>query len=594
MAVVEFHWIGATGNSVNKYDWNDTNNWIVYDSNSISGLPQRAYRVPAAGDAVKIGEKYHCLSPLLFGGYTGGTAHNGGFWNITSATAGVTDGGLNAFTYKTDVKAADDTVSISSALLYGPYTTKSPATLFGTFAGGDSDFIEALEFINPHTGILSVTGAATYTQYIDTGTSPMFNYTTMVSRYPFPYLGGGLTGDILKWAYTQHQTSYNAFSSYGNAAFAAANAWVGGGITSGGNNGVTGRASVLGLTVRHGTMKFEQGDSALGNQKLVVMNLIPDSERYSGVVKSTLSVVQPSNTAHRYTFNGGTLKTVNLVGDATVEMKGTTAAFVTSDVHTSLIGNEFCSFGGLYVNSGSSSSRYNIWPVYWAGDVTSGAWNAVYRSLASTIPVPTGLNKITFVAPNDPNSTSSTSPAGQPSTDYLSPYIGLGKYQGGTGGSAGYTTVPTIDVNSRADGQIPYQVQFIGSVQIGAINMNGGKISPSVLATVGDPNEVIIGTVNLARGAEFDFTTNPDFDNMFIGGMTGTGNATFRLIGGINVLDETCLIRPSAGIRMVNTKIVGGVEDKRYSKQGGNFGTVLAADAVALQLLTGTPVREQL
>lgn len=587
MAVVEFHWIGATGNSVNKYDWNDTNNWIVIDSNTISGAPQRASRLPAAGDAVKIGEKYHCFSPLLFGGYTGGTAHNGGFWNITSLTAGVTDGGLNAFIYKTDVMASDDQVSISAALLYGSYTTQSPATLFGTFAGGNQDFIEAIELINPHAKSLSVTGAAIYSAT-----------NSLVSRYPFPYLGGGLTGEIIKWAYTQHSTSYNAFSTYGNVAYAAANAWVGGGLTSVGNPapGTTSmaRAENLGLTVRHGTMKFEQGDSALGNQKLVNINLIHDHERYSGVVKSTLSVVQPSNTSHRYIFNGGTLKNVNLVGDATVEMKGTTAAFVTSDVHTALIGNEFCSFGALYVNSGSSSSRYNIWPVYWSGDITGGAWNAVYRSVASTVPVPAGLNKITFVAPNDPSSTPTNSAAGAPSTDFLSPYIGLGKYQGGTGGSAGYTTIPTIDVNSRADGQIPYQVQFIGSVQVGSMNMYGGKISPSVLATVGDPNEVIIGTVNLANGAEFDFTTNPDFDNMFIGGITGTGNATFRLIGGINVLDDTCLIRPSAGIRMVNTKIIGGVQDTRASKQGVNFGTIQSADAVALQLFAGTPVREQL
>ena len=586
MAVVEFHWIGATGNSVNKYDWNDTNNWITYDSQSFSGLPQRATRLPTAGDAVKIGEKYHCFSPLLFGGFTGNTGHNSGFWSISSAnglTTGITDGGLNAFVYKTDVLASDDQQSFSTALLYGPYPTPSPTTLFGAFAGGDADFVEAIELINPHATSLSVTGAAIYSAT-----------NAMVSRYPFPYLGGGLTGQILQWAYSQHNTSYTAFASYGNAAYAAANAWVGGGFTSGGANGVTGRASVLGLTVRHGTMKFEQGGAALGNSKFVNMNLIADSERYSGVVKSTLNVVQPSNNAHRYTFNGGTLKTVNLVGDATVEMKGTTAAFVTSDIHTSLIGNEFCQFGGLYVNSGSPSPRYNIWPLYWAGDVTGGSWNAVYRGLASTIPVPAGLNKITFVAPNDPVANGTTSAAGTPSTDYLSPYIGLGKYQGGTGGSGAYSTIPTIEVNSRADGQIPYQVQFIGSVQIGLLSMYGGKVSPSVLATVGDPNEVIVGTVNLARGAEFDFTSNPDFDNMFIGGITGTGNTTFRLIGGINALDETCLIRPSAGIRMVNTKIVGGVQDTRSSKNLGSFGTVLAADGVALQLFTGTPTREQL
>jgi hypothetical protein len=226
--------------------------------------------------------------------------------------------------------------------------------------------------------------------------------------------------------------------------------------------------------------------------------------------------------------------------------------------------------------------------------VTGGAWNAVYRSLAATVPVPAGLNKITFVAPNDPVASGTTSAAGFPSTDYLSPYIGLGKYQGGTGGSGAYSTVPTIEVNSRADGQIPYQVQFIGSVQIGLLSMYGGKVSPSVLATVGDPNEVIVGTVNLARGAEFDFTTNPDFDNMFIGGITGTGNTTFRLIGGINALDETCLIRPSAGIRMVNTKIIGGVQDTRASKQSAGFGTVLALDAGALANITGVPTREQL
>jgi hypothetical protein len=45
---------------------------------------------------------------------------------------------------------------------------------------------------------------------------------------------------------------------------------------------------------------------------------------------------------------------------------------------------------------------------------------------------------------------------------------------------------------------------------------------------------------------------------------------------------------------MVNTKIIGGVQDTRSSKQTAGFATVLALDSVALQTLTGVPTRAQL
>jgi hypothetical protein len=75
---------------------------------------------------------------------------------------------------------------------------------------------------------------------------------------------------------------------------------------------------------------------------------------------------------------------------------------------------------------------------------------------------------------------------------------------------------------------------------------------------------------------------NPAFDSLFMGGITGTNPSNFRLIGGINALDDTCVIYPDTGIRLVNTKILEGGQDAS-GKKNNTFFTVSRNDITALQ-----------
>ena len=582
---LEFHWVGATGNSISKYDWNVPGNWIVYDLeslNTISNASQnpwgKATRVPEAGDTVIIGQKYHCFSPLLFGGYTGGLTHNSGSWGIaggvTSATAGVTDGGVDMVLY-TDVEAADISVTLAFSLLNGP-NNRNPSALFGSFEGGNDEYVEAVEIMNPHSPAISPTGAATYD--------------SLSSKYPFPYLGGGLTGEVLKWAYTQHKTSYDAGLSAGNAAFAAANAWVGGGIT-----GSVAAARTSTLKVRHTEMKFLPGSSTpLNNVKIVDVTLLPDREKFGGTVDSIVQVNQYNNPNHYYTLRNGTVRTLSLAGDATVDVINMTASYIGSDLHTTLKMDYRCVVGGMQIEAGKATPRYNIWPLYFAGSVTAGAVTAVWGSNAANAPVLPYTNRIVV---RQPITTVSEGLTNVVTTTNLDPYIGLGRYQGGT---ASYATIPTLTLESVVAGEstnAQHSLQFVGSAKIGEVNMIGGSFVPSLLLSQGaNPKntEVILGALNISQGAKVYMNVNPTFDNLFFGGVTGTNQSNYRLIGGINAVDDSCVIYPDAGVRMINTKIIGGIGDSRGSKFGNTFSIQQAADQgnLSLELGVDRPARQ--
>jgi len=570
---LEYHWIGATGNSINKYDWNSLNNWLVYDStklNTIVGPWSRATRVPEALDTVKVGEKFHCFSPLLFGGYTGGLTHSSGSWGIaggvTSATAGVTDGGLGSFIYVSDKQAGDFGASISTALIYAPVAVQSrtPTSLWGSFDGGVYDFVEALELINPHISQLSATGSASY-DYFD-------------SMYPFPYLGGGLTGDILKWVYTQHKTSYEAHAAVGNSAYAAANAWVGGGATG----TLEPRTQELRIRAKRVEMTPGSGNTPYQNTRIVNIKVNPDRENIGGTVATNVLINQYENPYHYYTVKNAVARGIQIQGDASVELLGVTAAQVNSDMHSTLKTDRNCSLGGLRVQSGQNTARYNVWPLYFAGQITAGALNAVWGALSQTIPVSPFANAITIdPAPANLAGTGLTSTV---QTSNLSPYIGIGEYQGGT---SHFATIPSLILNSPGEGGGPkHSLQFIGSAKIAEVELKGGEFVPSLLLTNGDPCEVYVGSLNISNNAIVKMNVNPAFDSLFMGGITGTNPSNFRLIGGINALDDTCVIYPDTGIRLVNTKILEGGQDAS-GKKSNTFFTVSRNDIVSLQGLLG-------
>ena len=159
-----YHWVGATADSVDKYDWNIASNWIVQstgiNTTTANSTPySRATRSPIAGDTVLIGDTFHCLSPLLFGGFSGSTGHSAGDWG-NGYTAGATAGGVN-LTVQTDMLARTSPASISTIMerlrnpdgtFYYGLAMGGPHGATGSFSQNMSDenFIYLLQNANPH------------------------------------------------------------------------------------------------------------------------------------------------------------------------------------------------------------------------------------------------------------------------------------------------------------------------------------------------------------------------------------------------------------------------------------------------------------
>ena len=664
-----YHWIGATADSVNKYDWNVTNNWLVENTTSNDSTTSvnytkytRATRSPISGDTVMIGQLFHCFSPILFGGYAGGMTHSAtNFWDsgLSAVAAGITNGGVDLCVY-TDVPAATSPASFNKlySLLknadgtyYYGATAGGPWGSTGSFSQNMSDFnlTQALLSVNPHfpmgtySRIPGATGAISYVTNATAGAAygpndmafygsydaacltdncqhTVGEYGMTPAKYPFPYLGGGLTGDILTWATTQYARSWYGYDSAGagggltTAALrsetlnnaARRNAWIGGGIsglTAGGVTGATvARATQNSLRVRHGDLKFLSSDTALNNPLFVDMDLVHDfSANFSGmtgVVSSNVVVDQNLCTNHAFRLEGGIVKELNLMGDASVWAVGTTAASINSDVSTYLRTDATLRCGGIRIRWTIDSDRFNTYSGYFLGGITAGARAAVYGALDDTSVRDTNANKLILEPVGDLPKQSSTLPtqdtmvasaygsstmSAQPqemaafSTALLDPIFSIGLIGGITSAAV---VIPTLESSSEYEKQ--WQIHMSGPVSINTISDKGSNIVlASPLAAV--TNRVVIGNLYAEKGTIVDFRSNPGIDDILLGTLAGTGAgqtncniSQIRFAGGLQCKDDSVTILASAGQTMLNNKIVSG-KDIRATIVTGNFSPVLNA-----------------
>ena len=671
-----YHWIGATADSVNKYDWNVTNNWLVENTTAQDSTTSvsytkytRATRSPISGDTVKIGQLFHCLSPILFGGYAGGVTHSvSNFWDsgVTAVAAGITNGGVDLYVY-TDVPAATSPASFNK--LYSLLKNADGTYYYGATAGGpwgstgsfsqnmsDYNLTQALLSANPHFPM------GTYSR-IPTGTQGQISYETNATagapysandmafygsydaacltdscqhtvgeygmtpaKYPFPYLGGGLTGDILTWATTQYARSWYGYASAGagggltTAALrsetlnnaARRNAWIGGGISglTAGGAGATAvaRATQNSLRVRHGDLKFLSSSTALNNPLFVDLDLVHDFsanfQGMTGVVSSSVVVDQNMCTNHAFRLEGGIVRVLDLMGDSSVWAVGTTAASINSDVSTYLRTDSTLRCGGVRIRWADGSDRFNTYSGYFLGGITAGARTAVYGALDDISIRDTNANKLILEPVGEgPDVTTpmltledGTMVSGQLesvsaySTALQDPIFSIGLINGIT--SAG-VVIPTLESSSVYTKQ--WQIHMSGPVSINTIDDTGSNIVlASPLAAV--TNRVVVGNLYAQKGTIVDFRSNPGVDSILLGTLSGTGAgqtncsiSQVRFAGGLICKDDTVNILASAGQVMLNNKIVGA-QDIRATIIGGSSSftsraTVNAATANLTNLL---------
>lgn len=611
-----YHWVGATANSVDKYDWNIASNWIVQstgiNTTTANSTPySRATRSPIAGDTVLIGDTFHCLSPLLFGGFSGSTGHSAGDWG-NGYTAGATAGGVN-LTVQTDMLARTSPASISTIMerlrnpdgtFYYGLAMGGPHGATGSFSQNMSDenFIYLLQNANPHFPFGTynrLTGKeadssiqsemafyGSYDAFCQTAGCVHVDgeYGSRATKYPFPFLGGGLTGMALQWALGQYRKSYYGYglgkggtandawvASRSDAVNAAAlrNSWIGGGISGSAAAlaGTANRAANTPLRLRVQSLRFLTAGQAeaINNPLYADIDLLGDKAA-DGTIASTVYINQPKATNHAFRLEGGTIRSLDILGDSSVDVVGMTAATVNSE-YTSYIRSDSTSrFGGIRIKSSQATDRYNTYSGWHMAGITSGARYAVWGAQATAANKDANAGKLVLEQANAYDINVNQIP-GVSSTAYLNPMFAIGVVDGATGQTGGAVTIPTMESNSGTDLGSVWQVHFAGPALVQQINDSGSNyVVASPLAS--KTNTVEIGTLNGSNGTIVDFRANPDVDNVYFGGTTGSGNS-LRIIGGIISLDDTVSIIPSKGCSFINTKSDGIVDGRGTYKNGG-------------------------
>ena len=631
-----YHWVGATANSVDKYDWNIASNWIVQstgiNTTTANSTPySRATRSPIAGDTVLIGDTFHCLSPLLFGGFSGSTGHSAGDWG-NGYTAGATAGGVN-LTVQTDMLAASSVASwqrIGDQLrnpdgtFYYGLAMGGPHGASGSFSQNmsDTNFIYLLQNANPHfpfgtwnrlTGVpfrsadyggyaAEMAFYGSYDAFCQTVNCTHVDgeYGPRATKYPFPFLGGGLTGMALQWALGQYRKSYYGYglgkggtaddawvASRSDAVNAAAlrNAWIGGGISGSAAAlaGTANRAANTPLRLRVQSLRFltpayQAGGETINNPLYADIDLLGDKAA-DGTIASTVYINQPKATNHAFRLEGGTIRSLDILGDSSVDVVGMTAATVNSE-YTSYIRSDSTSrFGGIRIKSSQATDRYNTYSGWHMAGITSGARYAVWGAQATAANKDANAGKLVLEQANAYDINANQIP-GISSTAYLNPMFAIGVVDGITGQTGGAATIPTMESKSGTDLGSVWQVHFAGPALVQQINDSGSNyVVASPLAT--KTNSVEIGTLNGSNGTVVDFRANPDVDNVYFGGTTGSGNS-LRIIGGIISLDDTVSIIPSKGCSFINTKTDGIIDGRGSHKSGSTQFTSLLGDYAAI------------
>jgi hypothetical protein len=98
-----------------------------------------------------------------------------------------------------------------------------------------------------------------------------------------------------------------------------------------------------------------------------------------------------------------------------------------------------------------------------------------------------------------------------------------------------------------------WNVLFNGNATVTTVANDGGIVS--AYEDIKNDATVTVGELQMRNNAVLDLTQAPNFNGWYFG--TATGNS---VIGGINFLDDTSIVLGSAGVRLYNTKVIAGYD----------------------------------
>ena len=461
--MANFYWVGAaTAAGISRYDFNTPANWqLAYWSTQATG--------PSFG------------------------------WNFTSATA-APGAGDNVFVGTSSVGTIPQSLS---PCLYGGYSGNSA---FGAWM---------------NSGPLGAAGSMTGT----TATSALQSISLDISttKYPFPYFGGGLTGQILAYAVS------------------------GLGITTGGDlTGPTAERAYkpMKLKVASGVDITTSASKSVDVQTIKALSFVGSAN-----IVNTSAHIHGSGTVRMI---GGHYSQIINYGPGYLSLDGLTCGTLIS-VPQGLYVSPSARFGTVTVNGNYNLGSGAVSPVYFSGSLDT---SSVLLDLGFT-------GSVTGNQASASDSTLTINPINNwwnGGGITAAPIFNIGA--GGITSST--TTCQKIIVQSSSGitgglegGQLTAKWNLVvqGGLSAATVELDDAILRSA--SYMDSSQQIKIGTLGMQRNAVLDFASGNLFDNWQFGSITGSAN-NVTIVGGVVFRDESPIIKGSAGVRLFNTQVVLG------------------------------------
>ena len=456
----------------------------------------------------------------------------------------------------------------------GEYFVARSPLLFGGYSGS----VASGTWLNGGTGGTGTTFSSSLNSFSARLATP--KSTTGTNYYPFPWFGGGITGDIYYWAANVDGWDSNTFT------------------------GITGARANLGLTLKIGynanifttgriNRNFNIGGldgNGYPNYSVVNLNFVQSKNYNNGGTAATQTYLSIGAGNGGYspisangsevgmgnvTINGGGFQSIGMDNGVSGSISGLSGARkrpIKVNLTNVVASNASVHNGDINVDKSCTFGTFTV----------KGGANPYYLAMDENTQVPIGYNGQQINLAGTYNSTSAANLLGwAPPSVTSSPFIsGVYLYDQYTTvpGNYDYDYTPTILLGNPVDGatftaqtvavfnevapystttsgnaQRPWRIEFFGDANITSMSTEGTTIA--AWAQLDPSKQLNITRLTLAERSVLDLQYAKQFDNWFFGSLTAN-----TVAGGINFADDTCYVMGSAGVRLYNTKIVNNYD----------------------------------
>jgi hypothetical protein len=465
---------------------------------------------------------------------------------------------------------------INDSAYVGEYFVARSPILYGGYSGGVAGHTTSTLWLNAQqtTGTTFNSSLNTFSAKLATPKS-----TTGTSYYPYPWLGGGITGDVYNWAINVNSLSAASLT------------------------GVTGERANLGLTLKTSgnvliltTGQINRnysvgGTDASGYPNYTVVNLngVPSKNYNNGGTAACITSLLIGGETYMYpppaptwevglgniTINSGAFNSISIdngVSGSVSGLSGAPARPFKVNLTNVVANNVAVHNGDINVDKSCTFGTFTV----------KGGANPYYLAMDEYTKVPIGYNGRQINLAGTYNSTSAANLLGwAPPSATSSPFVsGVYLYDQFTTvpGNYDYDYTPTILLSNPSDGatftaqtlavfnevspysmntsgnaQRPWRIEFFGDANITSMSTEGTTIA--AWAQLDPSKQLNISRLTLAERSVLDLQYAKQFDNWYFGSITGN-----TVAGGINFADDTCEVLGSAGVRLYNTKVVNNFD----------------------------------